>query len=214
MLKAIVVALACAGAACAQDAEDDPPRLGDISLDTERGVYLRASGLLNGYADADFQTSSIDEELEFDPAAGATFAVGYHQSSGNKGFRIEGELSYDKTDADLPGFGEIGEIEFASFAVNGYFDYRFDERWSWYIGGGLGGSAVDASGDAGDAEDDGAGFIQVMTGAEFRITGPFTVYGGLRLRAYETIELEDDSEVAELDGFASLGLEIGVMFRF
>lgn len=213
MMRTIGVVLVCAGMAVGQDGD---PEFGDISLEMEeeRGVYLRGAVLVNAYADADFQTSTVDETMEFDPAAAGSLAVGYHQSSGNKGFRVEGEISYEQTDAELAGFGEVGEIEFASIGVNGYFDLRFNEQWSWYIGGGLGGSAVEASGDGGTAEDDAALFAQIMSGAEYRISGPFSAYGGVRLRAYETIELEDEGETADLEGFVSFGLELGVMLRF
>lgn len=223
VLAAVAAIAACAGVTWGQDAaegEMEEDRFGEISLDDgvredARGIYLRGALLINGYADADFETMGVSGDAEFDPGGGGSFAVGYHQSRENKGFRIEGELTYEETEGELASGAVTADLEIASLAVNGYFDLHLHERWTWYIGGGVGGSAIEASNDSGTAENDGTAFIQLMSGFEFVVAGPFTTYGGLRLRGYDVIELEDDvGDQLDLEGFGSLGLELGVMLRF
>lgn len=215
--NALLPLLVIAHCAVAQPEEEagssESDRLGEIGLDTrsseqsiEQGVYLRGGAVWNSYADADISADtsgfgSLDDSSEFESAVAGVFAVGYHRKGGRHGFRVEGELSHERTDGEVDG-GLSTEYSFTSFAANVYSDAGTG-RWTVYLGGGLGGSVVEFDNDLGSGDGEGL-FVQLMGGLEFQVSGPLTTCAGMRWRFYDDIELEDDlGDTATIDGLRS-----------
>lgn len=183
------------------------------------GVYVRGAGLLTGYTDADLDTTPLDgndRSVDFDSGLGVSAAVGYRfwnfssSDSGGMGFRIEGEITYERAGANDVTDG-LSKLELVGYALNGYFDLALAPQWTWYLGAGVGVADARGSGGGVGRMDDPL-FAQVMSGFGYTWGGPLSVYGGLRVRGYE--DMESSGGDAKLDGFASGSVELGVMLSF
>ncbi|MFG0283928.1 MAG: outer membrane protein [Phycisphaerales bacterium JB039] len=180
------------------------------------GLYLRGSALLTAYNDADFTpTGGASDTIDFDGSLGVAAAVGYRfwnfassDPRGGIGFRVEGEISYEEVSADDDTV--FNDVSLIGFAANGYFDWAIAQNWTWYLGAGVGVAEADGEDGTGASGRDNPLFVQAMTGFGYTWGGPWSVYGGLRARGYDDMEIGD----GELTDLASASLEFGVMVSF
>ena len=180
------------------------------------GVYVRGSGLFTAYNDADFEPAGgASESFDIDASLGVTGAVGYRfwnfassDPGGGIGFRVEGEISYDEISADDG--SAFNDASIVGFAANGYFDWAISQGWTWYLGGGIGIAEADGEDATGASGRDNPLFLQAMTGFGYTWGGPVSVYGGVRARGYDDMEIGD----GELTDLASASIELGFMVSF
>ena len=178
------------------------------------GLYVRGSALLTGYSDADYGSSS--ESIDFDGSLGASGAVGYRfwnfassDPGGGIGFRVEGEITYEEVSADDDTV--FNDVSLIGFAANGYFDWAIARGWTWYIGGGVGVAEADGEDGLGQSGRDNPLFFQAMTGFGYTWGGPFSLYGGVRGRYYDDMEVGGSDELTDL---SSASIELGFMLSF
>ena len=155
------------------------------------GIYAEARGGAVFLMDSDLDTGipGLDAELSFDPGWMAEGAIGYADSSGLRG---EVALGYRKNDFDevkVSGLGSAsvnGDITATTIMANGYYDIYFDSenRWAFYLGGGIGAAYLDVSGDLG-SDDDTVFAYQGSAGFSFAATPSIVLSLGYQYFATE-----------------------------
>ena len=120
------------------------------------GVYVK--GILKYVAPSDPEIEFV--KLDNDNGYGWGGAVGYAV----KQFRIEGEITTQKTDIDAIGISGTnagvaygsGDVRMTTYMVNGYFDIPVSNGFGFYLTGGLGyGTASITTSNLVDGDDSG-----------------------------------------------------------
>ncbi len=119
------------------------------------GMY--AKGILKYVAPSDPSIEFLD--LDNDNGYGWGGAVGWATGQ----FRVEGEISTQKTDLDAVSVGNSrragigsGDVRMTTYMVNGYFDIPVSNGFGFYLTGGLGYGTVTLS--VYDIDGDDSGF--------------------------------------------------------
>lgn len=169
------------------------------------GLYLSGNIGLVMAVDSDFTDSTlpgITATAEFDPGWALSAALGY----GFGKARVEGEISYQKTDIDKVTMGisadASGDISSLAFLINGYFDFVNDSAFTPYISAGLGYAQIDlndfnvaGSGESDYSQDDTVFAYQIGAGIGYAVSEKLTI--DLKYRYFATEDPEFDTTEAE-----------------
>jgi len=182
------------------------------------GPYLSANLGLAALSDSDITNPGEEsEELSYDTGWTLGAAVGYRFNN----VRVEGELSYQKNDADqLSQMGDIsdmkGDATSTALLVNGYYDFANESAFTPYISAGLGYAKVETNdmnvvGSSGSDfnEDDGVFAYQVGAGVGYAVNENVTL--DLKYRYFATEDAELDTSEVE---FASHNFLVGIRYNF
>ncbi len=186
----------------------------------QTGPYLSATIGTNNPIDSDVTDSTmpgITTEISYDTGFALGAAIGY----GFGNFRVEGEVSYAKSDIDQTSvlgmsFDSTGDATATSLLLNAYYDFTNTSAFTPYVSGGVGFSKIDVndynilgSGDPDFTDDDTVFAYQVGVGVGYAVNNQITI--DLKYRYFATEDSELDTTKAEI---ASHNLLLGVRFNF
>lgn len=183
------------------------------------GLYVSGNLAFAMASDSDLTDSTVPGvtvNTEFDTGLALGAALGYDFNR----FRVEGEISYQKTDIDKVTMGisadASGDISSLAFLINGYFDFVNDSAFTPYISAGLGYAQIDlndfnvaGSGEPDYSQDDTVFAYQIGAGIGYAVSEKLTI--DLKYRYFATEDPEFDTTEAEA---ASHNIIAGVRVYF
>jgi opacity protein-like surface antigen len=154
--------------------------------------YGSFHGEFIAFSDSDLEiastTTNATGDADYDLGFGIGGAAGYYI---NDDIRVEAEVSYRETDLDNATIGGVtfnnGELELWSVMANTYYNYKVNEKFSPYLGAGIGAAYNDSDNETAFA-------YQGMAGVDYKLDDNGTLYGGYRY--FGTTEFEDSYNVS------------------
>jgi OOP family OmpA-OmpF porin len=198
-----------------------------VSSAQANGLYGGISLVGTSTQDAVNNEPGLITETEFDRGLGFSGHVG----TTLKHIRVEGEVAWQKSDADNivvlddGGGGTVGDIakadgDVSSLALmaNAFYDFDTGGPWKPYLGIGLGYARIslDLSALGQKLSDDSDNVIayQAMAGVGYAVSPTITIYGG-----YKYFDTQDTTQI-DVDGTSfdtelkNHNIEVGVRFAF
>lgn len=175
----------------------------DAVLAQSSRLYFAGYMGLNTNNESAFEETSIPRrgDFKYDNTLSFAGAMGIRLT---KQFRVEGEVSYRKTDFDRVNFtnagpfGLGGDLSTWLYMINAYYDFDFEwEHIQPFVSAGVGiahhnGAIDDTSGLAVDASDSSLGFAwQVGGGLKYRMNDDLALTGGYRFLGSSDVQLDN-----------------------
>jgi opacity protein-like surface antigen len=175
-------------------------------FDDRRGLYLSGTAGYTVPDDPDVSVAGATGELDLDDGFAGTAAVGWNI----RAFRVEAEAGYRINDFELnfggPGvLTADGDLEALSGMANLFYDFAIGDRWSIYIGGGVGAAYTTVEVED-ETENDTVLAFQGMVGVGYAMSDDLTLTVGYR--AFTTDDYEFDE--VDVDGALYHTAEIGL----
>jgi opacity protein-like surface antigen len=162
--------------------------------------------------DADIDDGFDEGEIEFDTGFGINAALG---SSYENGLRAEVELAYQKSDMDkisADGYGSAsidGDITAVALMVNAFYDFMPNEKFSPFIGAGIGYANLDADIDDFGSADDNVFAYQASAGVGVALNQELKL--DLQYRFFGTEDPDFDGLDAE---YTTHNMMVGLRYSF
>lgn len=186
---------------------------------TSSGFYAeaRAGVVFLENSDNDFN-SSLGATTKFDEGYSVSLALGAKMSHFAphwklaKKFRIEAEVSYSQSEIEN-GLGDP-EASAAAYMGNIYYDFDLHDRWSGFVGGGIGAALLSLEGNGLRDDNDTVFAYQVRAGVGYQLTPKMTATLGYRFFDTEDGEFSDGAARRFDAEYRSHGVEAGLRYAF
>ena len=169
-------------------------------------------------SDSTLSEDGLSVDLEFDPGVNLAIMVGTKIG----GARFEGEVGYQKNDADEFSGGFLGslsldaggDVDLWRYMANGYYDFNTNSPLTPYVGAGLGFAMVSANdisivGITIGSSDDTVVAYQFIAGLGYEITESTSVF--VDYRYFATEDPKFDGTDAEIESHnISIGLRYSI----
>jgi len=188
------------------------------------GYAMVSDSDVNATGTSGGNTATLDGEIEFDGGYVLGGAIGYMFDN----FRIEGEISYQKNDADKVTIKSVklngvdqgisgsepadGDVGIFTFLANGYYDFNNDSKFTPYLTAGIGMANVEI-----DPEDDTVFAYQIGAGVGIAMSETVTLdckYRYLGAADYEIGDTVQGVAVKVDSSIASHNFTVGIRFTF
>jgi OOP family OmpA-OmpF porin len=188
-----------------------------VHADPYKGLYVSGGLGVNWAEDADV-SNGASGEVDYDTGWLGAIAFGY--GLGN-GFRIEGELSHRRNDADdFSGVSLSGRAETTGFMANVLYDFNLSRKFMPYVGFGLGAAVVEADKvsplpAADRVNDEDTTFAwQAIVGVMVPLSEQLDLFADYRYFDAGDIDLRSDGGTSIDTEYAAHSAMIGIRFRF
>ncbi|NQV80258.1 MAG: OmpA family protein, partial [Alphaproteobacteria bacterium] len=190
---------------------------GAAAAEPGRGYVSAAAGLA-ALADLGADSATFQARIDTENTVAGVLAVGRHFGDIVRG---ELELSYTKHDADeVSGAPAIGEVTGLGFGGNLLADFNLPTlKITPYVGLGVGFIRADlnAISPVGGSVLDGSStvpYVQALAGASYPLSDRLSLFGDLRIRGSERIDLTTSAGAAVSPNFSDRRVMVGLRWRF
>jgi outer membrane protein OmpA-like peptidoglycan-associated protein len=185
--------------------------------DPYKGLYVSGAAGANWAEDADV-SNGASGEVDYDTGWVGAIAVGY--GFGN-GFRLEGELSHRRNDADdFSGVSLSGRAETTGYMANLLYDFDISRKFMPYVGFGIGAAVVEADKvtplpAADRVNDEDTTFAwQAIVGVTVPISERLDLFADYRYFDAGDVDLMSDAGASVDTEYSAHSAMIGIRFRF
>lgn len=180
-------------------------------------VEVRAGVVFLENSDNEFN-SSLGATTKFDEGYTVSLALGSKLAhfapnwSLAKKLRVEAEVSYSESEIEN-GLGDP-EASAAAYMANLYYDFDIQDRWSGFVGGGVGVALLSLEGNGLRDDDDTVFAYQIRAGLGYELTPKLTATLGYRFFDTEDGEFADGVGRRFDAEYRSHGVEAGLRYAF
>ena len=181
-----------------------------IAEQKDRGIYATLGAGIGVYNDSTIPSGSGGGKILFDNGFSGDIGLGYDFGS------IRTEFTYNKIKNEvdkIQGYNSNVALEFETFFLSAYYDFRSDKAWQPYVGIGVGSTTIYSSSSYSTNLNLVPGNVtmtsgKVALGLNYRASDNFDIYGEYSAQRYDDFKIGTYTYSDDGMNIATLGTRI------
>ena len=181
-----------------------------IAEQKDKGIYVTVGAGIGMYNDMAIASGSGGGKIQFENGFSGDVGFGYDFGS------IRTEFTYNniKNEVDnIQGYSSTVDLEFETFFLSAYYDFRSDKAWQPYVGIGVGSTTIYSSSSYSTNLNLVPGNVtmtsgKVALGLNYRASDNFDIYGEYSAQRYDDFKIGTYTYSDDGMNIATLGTRI------